>query len=576
MLKIELILSVTAVAWAFAFPRVGARCFEKVESAFRLIAKRRTLSVIAVGVLAVVARLAVLPVLPIPAPAIHDEFSYLLMADTFAHGRLANPTPPLWIHFETFHENMIPTYVSKYFPAQGIFLAIGQVVFGHPFWGVLLSSALMCAAICWMLQGWMSQGWALLGGILAVVRLGIFSYWADSYWGGAVAALGGALVLGSLPRIKKHPQAWQAVLFALGIGLLFNTRPYESIFFLFPVAAALIFWLSRQRGAEFVVSVRSFIAPAAVCFFLVAGLMGYYFWRTTGSPFRMPYSVNEQMYSMNSPFPWVPIRVPPEFRHEVLRHFHEGWQLDQFIEFRNHPVFATSWRLLLLWCFFLGPALTIPLALSLSALPYNFKVRDVGADTRFFASVLASLFIGSCLTAYFMQHYWAPAACVFFVLILMAMRFLSALQSPSKIPGRAIIASTIAVCVVLIPIRVLGPRIGIRLTPPVLKTWASASDQLLSRARYAQDLTRLDGRHLVLVAYSPLHNDMSEWVYNGADIEHEKIIWARDMGPAKNQELIDYFKGRRVWLIEPDETPPRLRPYSSLSERKITGAPSFP
>jgi hypothetical protein len=367
--------------------------------------------------------------------------------------------------------------------------------------------------------------------------------------------------LGSLPRIKTRPQALHAVFFALGIGLLLNTRPYESIFFLLPVAIALILWLFRQRGAEFVAYVRLVIAPVAVCLLLVAGFMGYYFWRTTGSPFRMPYSVNEQMYSMNSPFPWIPIRVPPEYRHEVLRHFHEGWQLDQFNEFRNHPVFAAAWRLLLLWCFFLGPALTIPLALALPALPYNFKMGDVGADTKFFASVLASLFIGSCLIAYFMQHYWAPAACVFFVLILMAMRFLSALQSTSKIPGRAIIASTIAVCVVLIPIRVFAPWIGIRLTPPVLKTWASASDQLLVRAEYAQDLARLDGRHLVFVAYGPQHNDMSEWVYNGADIEHEKIIWARDMGPEKNQELIDYFKGRRVWLLDADENPPRLQPY---------------
>jgi len=110
----------------------------------------------------------------------------------------------MWVHFETFQVNMVPTYVSKYYPAQGIFLAIGQVVFGHPFWGVLLSSALMCAAICWMLQGWMPPAWALLGGILAVIRLGTFSYWANSYWGGAVAALSGALVLGALPRIKEN------------------------------------------------------------------------------------------------------------------------------------------------------------------------------------------------------------------------------------------------------------------------------------------------------------------------------------------------------------------------------------
>src|SRR5712671_4257873 len=264
MLRIEIFLSMAAILWAFAFPRLGSRWFGRVEASFSRFARRRALSVAAVAILAVMARLAVLLVLPVPSPAMHDEFSYLLMADTFAHGRLAYPTHPMWVHFETFYVNQVPTYVSKYFPAQGVFLALGQVLFGHPFWGALLSSALMCTAICWMLQGWMPPGWALLGGLLAVLRLGMFSYWANSYWGGAVAALGGALVLGALPRIKEKQRVRDAAWMGIGLALLFNSRPYESLFLAAPIAIALLVWLLRSDDQRIQRRLSQVILPLGI------------------------------------------------------------------------------------------------------------------------------------------------------------------------------------------------------------------------------------------------------------------------------------------------------------------------
>jgi hypothetical protein len=74
-------------------------------------------------------------------------------------------------------------------------------------------------------------------------------------------------------------------------------------------------------------------------------------------------------------------------------------------------------------------------------------------------------------------------------------------------------------------------------------------------------LQQLPGGQIAIVRYTKDHNPQDEWVYNAADIDHSKVIWAREMDPASNEELFQYYGDRKVWLVQPDTEPVSISPY---------------
>ena len=543
---IEISLAVLALFVGLALPSAGVSFFERVEKWGWALARKKTTSIVCIGLAAPLIRLAALPWAPIPLPAIHDEFSFLLAGDTFASGRLANPTHPMWVHFETFHVDQKPTYMSMYPPAQGMFLALGQRIFGNPWYGVWLSVGLMCAAIAWMLYGWLPPGWAFLGASLAVLRLGITSYWMNSYWGGAPAAIGGALLLGALPRLVRRPRARNAAIFAVGLAVLANSRPFEGFLLALPAVVYLAMWLFGKHSPKLSVLMARVVLPISLLLLITALSIGYYNWRVFGNPLTMPYQVNRAAYAVSPVFIWQSPYREPIYRHKVLHDFFVYSELQAFEKARTVAGFLDeNLKKLLFLLLFYGTPVAAIAAITVPKVLRDRRVRPLVLTGVFFV-------LGSLVNAFFHGHYFGPATGLLYVLLIQAMRHLRFWTPGGQPVGVFMVRAIPAVCVVICGLQLFGT--------PLVSTGGR------QRAEMVRQLERVSGRHLVIVRYSPdrqpdpMHS--FEWVFNAANIDASPVVWARDMGPQRNQELLEYFKDRKVWLLEPDQVPIRIQPYS--------------
>jgi hypothetical protein len=552
LLIVETGVSLIAFAIALCWPRLGSFWLSGFERAFGSFAHLRSRCVMAVGAAALLIRLAILPLSPIPQPFIHDEFANLLAADTFASGRLTNPTHPLWIHFESFHITQQPTYMSMYFPAQGLVLAAGKILTGNPWFGVWLSAGLMCSAICWMLYAWLPPGWAMLGGMLAVVRLALFSYWMDDYHGGAIAAIGGALVLGALPRLMRKGRIRDGLWMAAGAAILANSRPYEGLLVCGPVVCFLLWRVVKIRPAASVVLRR--VAPPVLLLLVVAAMMALYNYRVFGNPLTLPYQVNRTTYASAPVFVWEKPRPEPVYRHKVMRDFYSRWEMGDFRKAQTMAGFlgGTVRKIGIAILFFCGIALLPPLIW----LPRVFRDRRV----RFLVAVGAFYAIGLSANVWLFPHYLAPFTCAVYVLLLQAMRHLRAWRSDGLPRGLALMRTMPVVCLALFGMRLLAAPLNLNL-PRWPTMWYGTEPLGLARAHVLTELENLPGPQLAIVRYAPNHAPFDDWVYNAADIDRSRVVWAREMENQDNAKLLSYFHDRTAWLVEPDANPPAISPY---------------
>jgi hypothetical protein len=430
-----------------------------------------------------------------------------------------------------------------YPPAQGFVLAIGQWL-GNPWIGVLLSCAAMCAIVYWMLLAWLPPRWALLGGIIVWLKFGIASYWVNSYWGGAVAATGGALLLGAITRLLRRARSRDAILFAMALAILAKSRPYEGLVFSLPSWFVLTRWLFQKSTAAPPNRWRVVALPIAAILLLTAALVGFYNWRLTGHPLLFSNALNVRTYHTAPMFLFQASKPEIHYHNQQFEDFYNGWEREEY----NHSwqsVKCLSWlksvRFFSAFAWW-GMLLAVPALL--------FVIRDRRMRLAWIS--VGTVAVATYLIVWSNAHYAAPVTCLLILLYLQALRHLR-LMRWKRWQWGAVLART---SVLLLLVDTAGAVVR---KDCDIFYWTCQGD--VSRLTIQRKLEALPGKHLVIVRYSDDHNIHDDWVYNAADIDSAKVVWAREINPEQDSKLLNYFKDRKVWLVTPDTDNTLLEPY---------------
>jgi hypothetical protein len=339
-----------------------------------------------------------------------------------------------------------------------------------------------------------------------------------------------------------------------GLALLASRRPYEGLVTVLPSAILLLNWMFSRKGPSLKVSFQRVVLPIVLILVPTALLTGYYNWRVTGSAVQFPYTVYESTYGLGRFFIWQSPNPLPSYRHTVMRDFYQGELALYLSQASLAGLFADCrYKLRTLWLFYDGiRPFRFSLVIPLIALPWivcNYW-------TRFAITTLALFVSGLLVLTWGGAHFAPPIAGIVIILSLQGARSLRLWRWRKVEIGRFLLGSVI--CVVVLSFSVYFAAAFVDKLNDRDPSWH------FERVRVSEELSR-KGRHLIIVRYGPEHDPYQEWVYNEADIDSSKVVWAREMNPAEDQKLIEYFKDRQIWLLNVgnDEWPPKLLPYSA-------------
>jgi hypothetical protein len=369
-----------------------------------------------------------------------------------------------------------------------------------------------------------------------------------------VSILGGALLSGALLRVIGHRDHGDhrageeksidhlrlGLVAGLGMGILALSRPFEGM--LFSAACAIAMLIAAWRAGSLKRLMMRFVPAAMIIPLLTVGWFMYYDWRVTGKPLVMPYVLHTARYMVAPLFFWQSIPATPAYPNEQMQQFH---LLTEYREYAD----ATGWRGYWLgalirggmigWAYLRPAVLILPLVAAIVAGRRSTRFRPVVLPAVLICGGVLVVHLLSC--PWMRIAYMAPLFGLVMILLTVGMRHLGAWRLNGHPLGRSMVHAVVAVHLLT------GAFLLVDCARANAKLPISQRDEFLAQIR------RQPGKHLVIVRYSRDHSPMQEWVYNGADIDAQDVIVARDLGQRDDEQLLNYYKDRTLWIVDVDQ-----------------------
>ena len=235
---------------------------------------------------------------------------------------------------------------------------------------------------------------------------------------------------------------------------------------------------------------------------------------------------------------------------ELHRYFEYEMAEHEKVDSPFHFIVYLMFRVQEYWRFFIGPVLTIPL-LFFAAVWRSGRLRllIIGAA----CAAVAAGFEGAA-----MAHYISPATGAIVAILIECLRRLRGWTYRGRRMGLFLARLAPLMMVAVLGLRIAAENLGLPYTQHLnYQSWCCQVKGNYAKVRAIAYLNSQHGKHLVIVTPKDDPNNLLQWIYNDADIDGSRIVWARDMGADENAKLKEFFRGRTVWRLDPNLADPR-------------------